>query len=261
MDSKSLFCIWSPFQLLTTSHTLSLVVVREVTDWFAFAGKYWTGSAINFATDFITASASKQFQNYINRYHQVMMIRHNHQREGAGAKFLFQVNTGAIHWTAAPYFWTSQRWSRQLGRCWRSAPAPAWNGWEALIFLPDIRWNCKILCSRPELSSPTTNTFASFFLKPSTETNLSRNPMRRTMMSTQSLSDLADFYRKDGAISGRCSSLLSWSEAVCNTTWWWWLLWGTHVDFQDTQYLLSIQRFYDQYILFDHQLAALYDQY
>ena len=37
--------------------------------------------------------------------------------------------------------------------------------------------------SRPELSSPTTNTFASFFLKPSAETNLSRNPMRRTMMS------------------------------------------------------------------------------
>ena len=174
-------------------------------------------------------------------------------------KILFQVNTGAKHLTAAPYFWTSQHWSRQSGRCWRSAPAPAWSGWEALIFLPLIRWNrnFKIHWSRPELSSPTTNTFASFFLKPSAETNLSRNPMRRTMMSKLFPLNLADFYREEGAISGQDSS-----GAVCNTTWWWWLLlWGTHVDFQDTQFLLSIQRFYDQYILFDHQLAALYDQY
>ena len=36
------------------------------------------------------------------------------------------------------------------------------------------------------------------------------------------------------------------------------LLWGTLVDFQDKQILLSIRRFYDQFILFDHQL--LHDQ-
>ena len=197
------FCVWSSFhwnfQLLSKQNLLqhptplSLVVVREATQRVGLHSQAIIEHAVQ-STLPVTSSQVHQsilkttlivtttsIWPWKSSGHTAITIKENVQVR----KILFQVNTGAKHLTAAPYFWTSQHWSRQSGRCWRSAPAPAWSGWEALIFLPLIRWNrnFKIHWSRPELSSPTTNTFASFFLKPSAETNLSRNPMRRTILS------------------------------------------------------------------------------
>ena len=111
--------------------------------------------------------------------------------------------------------------------------------------------NIKSQKNRPELSSPTTNTFASFFLKPSAETNLSRKPMRRTKMSKQfSFNFLGCFSREGGLLMffSLCSSATPRDDDdyCCGEL------------FQDKQILLSIRRFYDQFILFDHQL--LHDQ-
>ena len=80
------------------------------------------------------------------------------------------------------------------------------------IYKYEILFNDKYITSEkniPELSSPTTNTFASFFLKPSAETNLSRNPMRRTKMSKQfSFNFLGCFSREGGLLMffSLCSS-------------------------------------------------------
>ena len=96
-------------KFIATSHTIVLGCRQgsNATGWFAFTGKYWTRSAINFASDFIT-SASKHFKNYINCYHHINLalevIRphsHNHKRECAGAKD----------------FISSEHWCKTLDSC------------------------------------------------------------------------------------------------------------------------------------------------
>ena len=92
---------------------------------------------------------------------------------------------------------------------------------------------------KPELSSPTTSTLASFFLNPSAETNLSRNPMRINVSGAECA--FLGIFLIDFPLQCRVIIIIGGNS---------------YIDFQYAQIWLSIRRFHDG-ILFANAIEAI----